>query len=161
MNKWNIPGALNAIEKNYVDPKMQIAAQITLSQIKLSATKKFPGTSGIMATNNAVRKVKKSHYQVYNDLEFAAIQEFGGVIRADQAGALTVPLNKEAKDLRKQHKSLRSIPDLYAIKSKKDNLLLMKDDKPMFALVKSVHIKATHFMKIGMRDAKKYIGKHL
>jgi len=148
-------------EDKVAAPKVRVAAQLALSQVKLSCRRKFPNGTGNLIGANNTRKMKNLHWQIYNDKVYAAIHEWGGVITPDMAGALTVPLNPEAKKIRREYKSLRNAPDMFMIESKKGNALLVKKNaggiKPMFALVDSVYIKPTHFMKIGMRAARGHI----
>lgn len=78
----------------------------------------------------------------------AGIHEYGCNISAKRAEYLTVPIHPDAAG-----RKASSFPDLFAIKSKKGNLLLVKkegkDITPYYWLTKSVKIPERSFLRTG------------
>lgn len=90
--------------------------------------------------NNSEKTVR-----VTANTEYAAIQEFGGDIRPVNAGALTIPIHKEAKN-----KRASDFPDLFMVKIKNKAFLARKKGKKgiefLFVLVDQVTIPAQPYL---------------
>jgi len=108
------------------------------------------------------KKVRCSVNEVY-----AAIQELGGRIKPDKAGALTVPIHPEAKKLVRNGGSAKDMPDLVMIKRKGNPPLLVRVKKsgkksdivPMFVLLKSVQITSKPYIRPAVYENKETIMK--
>lgn len=102
--------------------------------------------------------------------KYAAIQEFGGTIRAKGGKFLPIPLSFEARRIQEREGGLRSsgVP-MHVIRTKAGKLLLVKrlvrrgknsttllGSKPMFVLVKSVRMPARPYMAPAERSAAFY-----
>ena len=107
--------------------------------------------------------------QIGTDLRYGAFLERGGVIRARGGKYLTIPVSKEAEKMRRQNRTLRSIPDLFAIKAKSGNLLLCRSKgkgkgkgqlEILFVLKKLVMIRARPFLIPGMNQGLPTAQKH-
>ncbi len=83
--------------------------------------------------------------RVGSNLEYAAIQEFGGDIKPDKAGALTIPIHPDAKN-----KRAPDFPDLFIVKTDTNTFLARKKGKKgiefLFLLVKKATIPARPFI---------------
>ena len=93
-----------------------------------------------------------------SDLEYAAIHEHGGIIQPKVSQYLAIPLGKT------QGKP-RDYPDAFFITSKKNNLLIVKNNGgellPLFLLKKQVEIPARPFLKPAYLDNKKKVQEDL
>lgn len=108
------------------------------------------------------KKVRCSVNEIY-----AAIQELGGRIKPDKAGALTVPIHPDAKKLVRNGGSAKDMPGLVMIKKKNNPPLLVRiKDKGkrrrfdiMFVLLKSVQIPSRPYMRPAVYENKETITK--
>jgi len=128
---------------------------------------------GLIDTGNMVnsRTFKvyegKSFVRCSVNTVYAAIQELGGMIKPDKAGALTVPIHPDAKKLVRNGGSARDMKDLEMIKRKNGPpLLVRKKEKGknqrfdiMFVLLKSVQIPARPYMRPAVYENKDMILK--
>lgn len=96
---------------------------------------------------------------VGTNLKYAMALERGAVLRSKSGKWLTIPLNKEAKMMRRRHGSLREVTGLTFIKSKRGNLLLVKivggknaRTVPMFLLRKQATLLARPWLGPGLRN---------
>jgi len=104
----------------------------------------------------------KLSVRIGSNLVYAAIQEFGGVITPDKAGALTIPVHPDAKG-----KRASDFPDLIFIKREGANpLLVRKSGGPrsekfdiMFVLVKSAEIPAHPYLRPALLENKNQLLK--
>ena len=100
-------------------------------------------------------------------LVYAAIQQFGGIVRAVKSKYLSIPLDpaKTPSGVSK-FKSPRQVKDLVAIRSKGGNLLLFKIPelkaagkgsmpKPWYLLKEEVRLKPTHYVTKAAAETEK------
>lgn len=103
------------------------------------------------------------HMQYGTNVKYAAIHEFGGVVRPKKGKYLTIPLKDNLLPSGVMKRSLRSFQFVYFRRSKKGSLLAFagddKDDmKPMFVLVRSVKIPARlGFRRLWIQERKTLI----
>ena len=155
MSKWYINEAMNFVEDK-TDAKCVLALDVVHAEI----TVRTPVDEGNLKGNNQKRKIKKAHYQFFNNTEYAAMREFGGVIKPVNAKALAIPIHKKAKGV-----SPREFSDLFMIKKPgKDPLLARKKGKGieiMYVLKKRVYQKAANngkgFIRPGVDAAKRRV----
>jgi hypothetical protein len=96
--------------------------------------------------------------QISARVPYALTLERGGVIRSKAGKFMTIPLNKAAKDMRRQNPSLRTVPNLKVIRAKSGRLLLVREagrgqtkrTEILFLLVKVVTHEARPFMSPGL-----------
>lgn len=90
--------------------------------------------------------------------KYAAAQERGATIHA-RGRYLTVPLGAVKTRAGVVRRSARDYPGAFVIRSRAGKLLIVqKNGKrivPLFVLVQSVKVPATHFLRDGMREAAK------
>lgn len=120
-----------------------------------------PGTPPAVQTGVLKRATQKTPsvrgvvYVHTSGIPYAGKLEYGGTIKPKNKQYLAVPLGREARRIRTEAKdTLENSPrNLFVIRSKKGNLLLMerhgKRQKvtPRFVLKRSVYIKARPFMR--------------
>lgn len=130
-----------------------LQSALVLSTIQLNAlVKRYIGMT-LHDTGKLMRSIKPSFYPgrgvVGTNVVYAKIHEYGGTIYPKTSRYLTVPLNPEAKAVRRANKSLKNLNRYYIIKSKNGNLLLMDKEtkEPAFLLVSQVTIRAKPYMR--------------
>ena len=158
------------------------AADVYVVGIKESMTKKSRGVASAPGTppnvqRNSLRKgidhtPAKDGVAIIHTSKttYAAIQEFGGVIRAKGKRFLPIPLSFEARRIQEREGGLRSsgVP-MHVIRTKAGKLLLVKrlirrgknatkliGSQAMFVLVKSVRLPARPYMAPAERSAPLY-----
>lgn len=141
--------------KNEVIARLEIAAAL----VETSAKQNAPKDLGALA-NSIYHEVDQTNLKAFviANTPYALIQEVGGVIVPDKAGALTVPIDPEAK-----HKRASDFPDLFMIKRDGKPPLLArnvgKDLQVMFVLVSRVQIPAQPYLRPALESNKQKIMK--
>lgn len=152
--------ASKAVQMAGILTAREISRTLNRSGSNRGATPSAPGTpphkdsgrlSQIHVDDSKLKDAQWPRVRVGTNIPYARILEFGGIILAKN-GYLTIPLNQEARDMRKRAgASLRSVAGLVTRRSKKGNLLLGmangKDFRPLFVLKKSVEIKKRPYMR--------------
>jgi phage gpG-like protein len=123
--------------------------------------KKGNKVTGNLANSYTVQLVKTEKGDikagVFSDLEYAAIQNYGGTFGPKTAGALTVPIGM-GKELPVGARA-RDVPGLVMIKQPGKPPLLVKPRKTRwdlyFVLVKQVTIPATYYLEKAEADAER------
>ena len=102
----------------------------------------------------AIRAAVNPRIRVGSNLAYARIHELGGVISAKKGGYLTIPLNRQAEVLLREHGSTRNIPGLFRV----GNALARKTGKSgklqfLFALKRSIKIPKRPYVRPAIRAA--------
>ena len=131
--------------------------------INYATSKNQSGVNG-QTTGTALKKPNdKMTLKVGTNVVYAAIQEFGGTIVPENAGALAVPIHPDAKAaLIPQGGSIRNVfPDLVMIKRKSGAPLLVRvkgnQFDIMYVLLKRVTIPAHPFLRPAVLNNKQNI----
>lgn len=113
----------------------------------------------IKMDRSRLRSKTEPKVRVGSNSPYAKAHEFGGTVTAKD-GYLTIPLNREAKAMRKKKGGLRQFK-LTTIRSQAGNLLMGKqigkkktDFKPLFLLKKSIQLPARPFVRPSFKRAK-------
>lgn len=126
---------------------------------------------GLIDTGNMINSRSFKVYEIDGFVRcsvntiYAAIQELGGLIKPDKAGALTIPIHPDAKRLVRNGGSARDMKDLVMIKRKNGAPLLVRIKEKgrnkrfdiMFVLLKSVQIPARPYMRPAVYENKNKI----
>lgn len=160
------PAKVRGTLANVVDNGMNMAGAVMVGYVKDTFSKtggpaSRPGTPPAVQTGTLRRAIQKTPsvrgvvYVHTSGIPYAGKLEYGGTIKPTTKQYLAVPLGREGKRIRRDAKDTlyNSNRNLFVIRSKKGNLLLMerhgKRQKvtPRFVLKRSVYIKARPFMR--------------
>jgi hypothetical protein len=160
------PAKVRGTLANVIDNGMNMAGAVMVGYLKDIYSKtggppSRPGTPPAVQSGVLMRATQKTPsvrgvvYVHTSKAPYAAKLEYGGWVKPTNKQYLAIPIGREGKRIRKEVKeSLTNSPrNLFVIKSKKGNLLLMerhgKRQKvtPRFVLKRSVFIKARPFMR--------------
>lgn len=132
------------------------------------------GLPGNVYDVSQTKRAVKPKIRIGSNVVYARIHEFGGIIRAKKAKALTIPLNREAEQLLDRYGSARAIPGLKVIRTKKKTAVLARVKErlttiqfgsqkpkitPLFALVKFVRMPPRPYVRPALARARPQIRK--
>lgn len=160
------PAKVRGTLANVIDNGMNMAGAVMVGYIKDTFSRtggpaSRPGTPPAVQTGTLRRAIQKTPsvrgvvYVHTSGVKYAPTLEYGGPIKATTKQYLAIPIGREGRRIRRDAKDTlyNSDRNLFVIKSKKGNLLLMerhgKRQKvtPRFVLKRSVFIKARPFMR--------------
>ena len=164
------------LDKAGVEISSIIKEKFLSGQLLKVRTGRLRNSIGAKNSKDGIYKLRKSKGQVVlqvgTRVKYAKIHEFGGTIRAKKSKYLTIPINRKLftptgaprfywnapGDIKRQ------FPNLFVIKSKNGNLLLVrkidkKSVEPYFLLKKQVNIKEKGFMRRGLETYRKKLNR--
>lgn len=153
--KFNKAGVAKRIRKIAL-ARLEIVGQF----VRTEAINRAPKDLGDLVRSISYKVFPdKLSVRIGSNLVYAAIQELGGVITPDKAGALTIPVHPDAKG-----KRASDFPDLILIKREGANPLLVrkvgvKQFDIMFVLVKSAEIPAHPYLRPALLENKNQLLK--
>ncbi len=143
ISSFNISSAMSEQRKRIL-AKLELVGAF----VETEAKKNAPKDSGYLADHIDHEVIPaRLAVRISTNAIYGAIQELGGVITPDKAGALTIPVHPDAKG-----KRASDFPDLIFIKREGANPLLVrkvgeKQFDIMFVLVKSAEIPAHPYLR--------------
>lgn len=173
--QWNGDAALAAM-REAVDDGVNAAALIVTEETRKNLRRtSYPSVSkpggmpsrdsGALARSVNSTPARNGSALVGTNLKYAKMLEFGGVITPKTAKYLTVPLDREEfRRVRRQSHVLRNNPNIFVLRSKKGNLILMHrkskgrgrgNSTPIAVLKKSVAIQPRPWLLRSMKMAAK------
>lgn len=162
VNRMNPDAVVDIIMKRKLKA-LPIAGAIVQSQAKaLVSVGKYPKGSGKVGgalRDSIYMEIVGDVARIGSNLEYAAMQEFGGVITPYRAKALTIPIAPEAVG----HKA-SEFKDLFILKAN-NQVFLAKNEaeglKIMYILLKSVTIPKHPYLRPALEIKKKEVIKIL
>lgn len=142
--------------KNRIRKRLVIAGEFVRSAAAREVVANGLVDTGNLAGSIEAKPVSWNKVRIGTNVVYAAIHEFGGKIKAKNAGALTIPLTKEAR-----LKTAGDFPDLFILKTKKNTFLARnKEDGQIefvYLLKKSVTIPARPYLRPALYNNKKQV----
>ena len=138
--------------KERIRSRMIVAGEFVESAAKALA----PVDTGNLRASIKAELIGWNKVRIGTAVIYAAIHEFGGEIKPVKAGALTVPLNDEAR-----RSSARDFPDLFLLKPRDGGAFLVRQRGDslefMYELQKSVFIPARPYLRPSIYNNKNQI----
>lgn len=157
----SVTWASEYLERGY-SPSRKYGTQNLENSITFSTSKVQSPVKG-KTSGTTLDSADKLTVRIGSNVIYAAIHEFGGLISANKAGALTIPISDEAKELSANGGRARNMQGLVLIHPRESNnaFLVRMTGKNTFVihylLVKSVEQQARPYLRPVIENHKQQI----